>query len=149
MSAREAFGPNLRRIRIQRGISLERIARETKVSVDLWDALEHNDVSRWPTGIFARGHVRAYARLIDIDPEATVDEFCRWFPEGDRRALRVVREHAEIVGHELDWRDEIPPTVADGDRRESASAPPPASPLPARLQLVGLFLRLRRTFGKA
>ena len=33
MSAREAFGPNLRRLRIQRGVSLEQIAETTKVSV--------------------------------------------------------------------------------------------------------------------
>ncbi len=151
MSARQAFGPNLRRIRLQRGITLERIAEVTKVSVELWDALEHNDCSRWLPGIFARAHIRAYARLIDVDPEATVDEFCRWFPQGDRRALRFVREHAEIVGHQLEWREGIPPDVAEGDRRESAleSAPPARPVRPARLPLVSLFLRLRRVLGKA
>ena len=71
MSPREAFGPNLRRLRIQRGISLHQIAAETKVSADLWDGLEHNNFDRWPGGIFARAYVREYARLIGADPEAT------------------------------------------------------------------------------
>ena len=97
MSPREAFGPNLRRLRIQRGISLHQIAAETKVSADLWDGLEHNNFDRWPGGIFARAYVREYARLIGADPESTVDDFCRWFPQGDRRVLRVVREQAEIA----------------------------------------------------
>jgi transcriptional regulator with XRE-family HTH domain len=145
MSPREAFGPNLRRIRLQRGISLEQIARETKVSVSLWDALERNDVSRWPTGIFARGFVREYARIINVDAEATVDEFCRWFAQGDRRALRVVREHAEIVGHQLEWQEALP-TDAEIDRRGAPSAA--VRPVP-RPTLGNLLVRLRRAFGKA
>ena len=53
MSGREAFGPNLRRIRIQHGVSLQQIATETNVSEVLWAAMERNDFSRWPNGIFA------------------------------------------------------------------------------------------------
>ena len=39
MSGREAFGPNLRRVRIQRGVSLQQIATETNVSDVLWAAM--------------------------------------------------------------------------------------------------------------
>jgi transcriptional regulator with XRE-family HTH domain len=148
MSPREAFGPNLRRIRIQRGISLHQIAAETKVSVDLWDGLEQNNFDRWPGGIFARAYVREYARLIGADPESTVDDFCRWFPQGDRRVLRVVREQAEIVGHQLQWREQLPPAAGEIDRREE-SMPAAASKAHAQPPLVNLFLRLRRTLGKA
>lgn len=151
MSPREAFGPNLRRLRIQRGISLDDIAQETKVSADLWDALEHNDCSRWPSGIFARAYVREYARLIGVDPDATVDEFCRWFPQGDRRVLRVVREHAEIVNHQLEWQDVVPAAVAEGDRRGSAPASAKSRAASARQRdaFANLVVRLRRAFGKA
>jgi len=147
MSAQEAFGPNLRRVRIQRGITLQQLAEETKVSVALWDGLERNNFDRWPTGIFARAYVREYARLIGVDPETTVDDFCRWFPQGDRRVLRVVREQAEIVGHQLDWREELPPAAGAIDRRGSELSA--VSDRQTRLPLVSLFLRLRRTLGKA
>jgi transcriptional regulator with XRE-family HTH domain len=147
MSPQEAFGPNLRRLRIQRGITLQQLAEETKVSAALWDGLERNNFDRWPTGIFARAYVREYARLIGADPETTVDDFCRWFPQGDRRVLRVVREQAEIVGHRLDWREELPPAAGDTDRRGSDSSP--ASERQTRPPLASLFLRLRRTLGKA
>jgi transcriptional regulator with XRE-family HTH domain len=148
MSARDAFGPNLRRIRIQRGISLDTIARETKVPVDLWDALEHNDLSRWPTGLFARSYIREYARLLDLDPETTVDEFCRWFPHGDRRALRIVREQAQIVGHPFEGDRDVPPAGVDFDRRDPIAASKHASS--HLMPIVNLFVRLRRAFaGKA
>ncbi len=117
MSERDAFGPNLRRLRIQRGMSLASIAAATKIGVDLLTGLERNDFSQWPTGIYARAAVRAYASEIGADAEATVDDFCRWFPQGDRRAERVVRDQAAIVGHQLDWRDDLVGVVIDRDRR--------------------------------
>jgi transcriptional regulator with XRE-family HTH domain len=147
MSARDAFGPNLRRIRLQRGVSLEQLAEATKVSVSLWAGLESNDLSRWPTGIYARSYVRDYATAIGADPDATVDEFCRWFQEGDRRAARTIREHAEIVGHTPAWRDEIPPTVIE-DRRGSSAAGPAHAPAGARTAFGQVFVRLRRTLDR-
>ena len=85
MSDRDTFGPRLRAERERRGISIETIASVTKVGGDLWDGLERNDFSRWPSGIFARAFVRDYARAIGLDADEVVDEFCRLFPLGDRR----------------------------------------------------------------
>jgi transcriptional regulator with XRE-family HTH domain len=151
MSGREAFGPNLRRIRIQRGVSLQQIATETNVSDVLWAAMERNDFSRWPNGIFARAYIRDYAKIIGADPDATVDEFCRWFPQGDRRADRQIREQAEILNHTLAVTNEVPKSVGE-DRRwspekeqqapELAAAPPPAGQ-------TGMFDRLRRALSRA
>lgn len=104
---REAFGPNLRRLRLQRGISIEQIAETTNIAHDLLEGLERNDFSEWPSGIFARAYVRQYAYALGVDPDATVDEFCRYFPQGDRRAEGVMRETATIVGHQLDWDDAV------------------------------------------
>src|SRR5262245_52590224 len=149
MSGREAFGPNLRRIRIQRGVSLQQIASETNVSEVLWAAMERNDFSRWPNGIFARAYIRDYAKMVGADPDAIVDEFCRWFPQGDRRADRQIRGQAEIVNHNLQPGDELPPDVSE-DRRwtpaadETDPARVPPSPRP-----VGVFDRLRRALSRA
>jgi transcriptional regulator with XRE-family HTH domain len=128
MSEREAFGPNLRRIRIQRGISLDHISEATKVGTEFWAGLERNDFSGWPSGIYARAYVRAYAFEIGVDPETTVNEFCRWFPQGDRRASRVVKEQAAIVGHDLQWKDDLAPGAVD--RRAPAPDVPGNQPAP-------------------
>jgi hypothetical protein len=143
-SAYAAFGPNLRRVRIQRGVSLESISADTKVGIALWAGLERNDLSRWPTGIYARAYVRAYAQAIGLDPESTVDEFCRAFPHGDRRAEGVIRGHAEIVGHdELEWHDDL--ADDDADRRGGRIAAPPAPSAPPRVHPIAAVVgRLRR-----
>jgi transcriptional regulator with XRE-family HTH domain len=148
MSAPDAFGPNLRRARVQAGVSLRTIVEATNVSETLWEGLERNDFSRWPNGIAARAFVRDYAQLIGVDPESTVDEFCRWFSQGDRRAEAVLRVSAEIVNHQLEWRDHVPPAVVEGDRRGS-----PSTTAAARAKrpegLFAMVARLRRVFERA
>jgi cytoskeletal protein RodZ len=69
------FGGSLRQAREARGISLRQIAATTKISVGALEALERNDVSKLPGGIFSRAFVRSYAAEVGLDPERTVREF--------------------------------------------------------------------------
>ena len=124
MSGRAAFGTNLRRARIHHGISLDAVANETKVPITLWEGLEDDNLAGWPRGIYARAYVRKYAQLIGVDPDETVNEFCRLFPQGDRRLAKLLHEHADIVGHELTWSDDL--RVPDR-RTPSASGSSPSS----------------------
>ncbi len=116
MSESESFGPRLRAERERRGISIDTIASVTKVGHDLWEGLERNDFSRWPSGIFARAFVRDYARAISLDSDEVVNEFCRLFPIGDRRSSRLIQAQAQLIGHELAYAEpgRMPP---EGDRR--------------------------------
>lgn len=133
----DAFGPNLRRVRVQRGIGLAQITASTKIAEDLLEGLERNDFSQWPFGIFARAYVRQYATAIGVDADLTVDEFCRCFPQGDRRAEPLVRAVADSIGHRLAWRDDVEPQRRSTDRR-SRRPPPSAVKAPSFLS------RLRR-----
>jgi hypothetical protein len=84
-----------------------------------------------------------------------VDDFCRWFPQGDRRAEPIIRGQAQIVGHDnLEWRDQVPPVVAaDGDRRGAAAAAakkqPPHRMAGAVAAFMHMFVRLRERRGRA
>jgi transcriptional regulator with XRE-family HTH domain len=122
MSDRDSFGPRLRAERERRDISIETIASVTKVGGDLWDGLERNDFSRWPSGIFARAFVRDYARAIGLDADEVVDEFCRLFPLGDRRGSRLIQAQAQLIGHHLAYAESggLP---AVGDRRSTPEQP--------------------------
>jgi transcriptional regulator with XRE-family HTH domain len=143
MRERDVFGPRLARLRRQRGISLDSIAAATKISPELLEGLEQNDFSRWPTGIYARAYVRAYAAEVGADPEAIVDDFCRWFPQGDRRAERIVRGSAALVGHQLDWRDDLVGVAFERDRRARAQVPAiPGLAVPHRGRLVAALADL-------
>src|SRR6267142_5625342 len=74
------FGGKLRAARERRGVSLRQIANATKISVAVLEALERNDISRLPGGIFGRAFVRSYAIEVGLDPETTIQEFIAQFP---------------------------------------------------------------------
>lgn len=69
------FGENLRREREMRGISLEEISASTKISVRFLEALESNDFSILPGGIFTRGFIRSYARYLGLDGDHVIAEY--------------------------------------------------------------------------
>ena len=73
------FGGKLRQARERRGISLRQIAASTKISAAALEALERNDISKLPGGIFSRAFVRSYAIEVGLDPDDTVREFLERF----------------------------------------------------------------------
>jgi cytoskeletal protein RodZ len=75
------FGTFLRQAREQRGVTLQQMAVTTKISARVLDALERNDPSKLPGGLFSRAFVRAYAREVGVDPEAAVARFVSAFPD--------------------------------------------------------------------
>ena len=80
------FGGKLRQARERRGVSLRQIAANTKISVGALEALERNDLSRLPGGIFSRAFVRSYAIEVGLDPDETVREFLERFHGESARA---------------------------------------------------------------
>lgn len=106
MTPQEAFITRLRRSRERSGIPLADIAAGTRVKAELFEEFERGDLSSWPRGLYARAWLRAYALAIGLDPIETVEEFCRLFPNGDRRAQVMMEEIAAIVATAPGYRDE-------------------------------------------
>ena len=77
----EGFGARLRKQREERQIDLSWVAEQTKIKRSLLEALERDDVSHWPSGIFRRAYVRTYAHIIGLDPDVVVREFLQVHPE--------------------------------------------------------------------
>src|SRR4051812_44810332 len=119
MTPQETFISRLRRHRERNHISLDDIVRQTRVKRDQLEAFERGDLEAWPRGIYARAWIRGYASVIGLDPIDTVDEFCKLFPQGDRRAEGTFRDFAAIIAHESTYQDEFEHRV-EGDRRGPA-----------------------------
>jgi transcriptional regulator with XRE-family HTH domain len=75
------FGNRLRLERERRRITLASIAANTKIGLTLLQGLERDDVSRWPSGIFRRSFIRAYAEAVGLDADAIMREFLELFPD--------------------------------------------------------------------
>jgi cytoskeletal protein RodZ len=99
-------GERLRRARETRGISLRQVANVTRITVRALEAVERNDLSRLPGGIFTRAFVRAYAAEVGLDPEVTLREFLAQCPE-EGAAVPTAAPHS-IGGGAGTWRERVP-----------------------------------------
>jgi cytoskeleton protein RodZ len=61
--------------REQQGLSVVDVARQLRLGVKQIEALETDDYARLPGNTFARGFIRNYARLLQIDPEPLLQSF--------------------------------------------------------------------------
>jgi transcriptional regulator with XRE-family HTH domain len=93
----EDLGKALREARESRGLSLARITQITKIPPAVLEALERNDGSALPGGIFSRAFVRGFAAAVGLDPEAAVRDFLLQYPS----AAPTVGPRSEIEANEV------------------------------------------------
>jgi cytoskeletal protein RodZ len=129
-SARPDFGNRMKRLREERGVTLRQIADATKISLGALEALERNDISRLPGGIFSRAFVRSYAIEVGLDPEQTVRDFLVQFPHD---SVTVGSPH--VAHHD---RDSI-------DSTTNRPASPAVVVIVAVAVIVGIMLLMRLT----
>jgi len=148
------IGTTLREAREGRSLSLRQIATATKIPIHALEALEQDDISHLPGGIFTRAFVRSYAAQVGLDPEKTVQEFIAQFPhesvtaghpaappiednlsiESERRTastfLKMILFSLPIAGALLYFEAGRRPS-SPAESRESRPAPRSASPISA------------------
>jgi cytoskeletal protein RodZ len=69
-----AFGDFLRHAREQRGLTLQEIARETRIPWRHLDALEHGNLAAVPSGMYRRAEIRAYADAVGLDRSLALEQ---------------------------------------------------------------------------
>ena len=65
------FGALLRERRIHEGLTEENVAAELKITSRLVKAIEEGDMESMPHAVYARGFIRAYAKLLAVDDSVT------------------------------------------------------------------------------
>jgi len=135
----ESFSARLRQRREQQQISLSTIAEQTKIKLSLLEALERGDVTHWPSGIFRRAFIRAYAHAIGLEPDVVVREFLEIYPDPTELV-----EPMPAIAAVIDGPAGAPPTrlrylvasaVGSLARRRTRTAPEPvASSQPTRAE---------------
>jgi cytoskeletal protein RodZ len=75
------FGKDLRKERETRGIAIDTITDATKISSRHLVALEEEHFDVLPGGVFNKGIVRGYARVVGLDEDAWVNRFMSAYQE--------------------------------------------------------------------
>ena len=132
----ESFGARLRRQRERRNVTLAAIAEQTKIHLPLLEELEHDKATHWPSGIFRRAFIRAYAHAIGLEPDVIVREFLDLYP--DPAEVELVEPMPAIAaaldGHGAPTRLRYLVASAVGSlaRRRARTTPESIAPSPAR-----------------
>ncbi|MFN2103243.1 MAG: helix-turn-helix domain-containing protein [Candidatus Promineifilaceae bacterium] len=71
----DELGQILRQARENKGLSLEEVNEQTRISVRYLEALENGDYSALPTATHTRGFLRNYARFLDLEPQPLVERY--------------------------------------------------------------------------
>lgn len=91
-----SIGEQFKRERIGKKISLEDVARETKIRVSFLRAIEEDRFNLLPGGVFTRNFLRAYAIYLRMDEDEVVKSFVQLSPPSEEKKLSpllVVEEH--------------------------------------------------------
>ena len=70
-----SFGRYLKRVRVEKGISLQRVARETRIGLNTLLLIENEDIDKLPAEVFVKGFLRAYAKAIGADGDEAVHRY--------------------------------------------------------------------------
>ncbi len=88
------FGEDLRRERESRNIALDTITDSTKISSRHLSALEQERFEHLPGGVFNKGMVRGYARVVGLDEDIWVERY-----------LSAYRESGLLKQDDADWTE--------------------------------------------
>lgn len=70
-------GETLRAAREARKLTIEAVSHQMHVDATIVRALEQDDYEKFAAPIFVTGHLRAYARLLDLPPEPLIEAYHR------------------------------------------------------------------------
>lgn len=124
------IGRTLRNARVERGLSIDHVAAETRISGRFLQALEEEAFDELPAPVYVRGFLRSYANFLRIDPDPLLAEL------NAGGGPRVAGPDSFVGGPREPARhaprnDPFAPQRADPFAQRSAAPPPPAPP-PAR-----------------
>jgi cytoskeletal protein RodZ len=114
-----SFGEKLKREREKRKISLDLVSSTTKISTRMLQALEQDKFNQLPGGIFNKGFVRAYARVVGLDEDQTVADYL----EASGDAPPAQPEMAGRNGSNNEEASESPSRPSAARRNQKQDAP--------------------------
>jgi cytoskeleton protein RodZ len=92
----KSLGEFLRTERQARGITLEQISADTRISMDMLRAIEQGNVEQLPAPVLIKGFLKAYAEKIGLDPEEVIVEYQNLIEEAGDPQERIEKFHQRL-----------------------------------------------------
>jgi cytoskeletal protein RodZ len=86
--AQETFGNRLAEARRRRGLTLEQVHLQLRISPAILESLEAGDFFHMPLKGHARNMVSSYARFLGLDPKVLTEQFLSEYHDFENRESR-------------------------------------------------------------
>jgi cytoskeleton protein RodZ len=97
-----SVGTELKEARESRKITLEEVSKRTKIPTKYLEAIEEGHFDVFPSQTYAKGFIRAYAKVVGVDPQVLTRQFNA---EVQPEEVKVVPKNAEAeMEKTLGWR---------------------------------------------
>ncbi|HNX20201.1 MAG TPA: helix-turn-helix domain-containing protein [Acidobacteriota bacterium] len=97
--AQLSFGDALRRERELRRVALRDVSDATKINLRYLEALERNDFTYLPAGVFTRGFIRSVARFIGADENEMLNAYLYEVGRQERQRKPQGHEWGHVRAH--------------------------------------------------
>ncbi|NNE68229.1 MAG: helix-turn-helix domain-containing protein [Pyrinomonadaceae bacterium] len=101
----DSLGQKLRQAREERDISISEVAEQTRISALYLQAIEEDDYSTLPGGIFNKGFVKSFAKYVGVDEHEALQDYAK-----------IIATQESADGDPLNYRPEV---LTDDSRRGS------------------------------
>ena len=92
----EKLGQILRREREKRGLTIDALARQTRINALYFHAIEEGDRKSLPGGFFYRSFLRQYARLLELPESVYQDEITRSLEQETQEIPAQPERHIDV-----------------------------------------------------
>lgn len=79
----KTVGTFLKESRLKANLTLDEVARRTKIRYDYLVAIESDNFSKLPSAAFVKGFIKNYAKAVQLDPQKALAIFRRDFDHSD------------------------------------------------------------------
>jgi cytoskeleton protein RodZ len=99
----EPVGSRLARQRERRDITLQEIARITKINIHYLNAIDHDQLNRLPGGIITKGFLRAYAKEVGVDSDEIIADYTAAVQASQRENVPSPQPEAKPLRTKSEW----------------------------------------------
>jgi cytoskeleton protein RodZ len=93
-----ALGTYLSHLREERGLSIEELARVTRVAPRYLEALERDDFTELPAPVFTKGYIRAYCQALDVPGDEALARYSETAPVAVETSPALAGAGTQAVG---------------------------------------------------
>ncbi len=100
-------GEIIKKTRLEKNISLEQVAGQTKIRQNILVALEENDFQKIPSIASIKGFLRAYAQFLDLSPEKILAIFRRDFDKKEKKKVVLSGMVEPLNKRKVNWSPKL------------------------------------------